>query len=69
MTYHLYIAGKPVGTTQSFDVINPTTGAVIAACPLGTPDDVDAAVSVTKTALPQRSDCADGRRQTVGHRR
>lgn len=67
MTYHLYIAGKPVATAQSFDVINPATGAVIAACPLGTPDHVDAAVSAAKAAFPDWSGLADeARRDALG---
>lgn len=67
MTYHLYIAGKPVATAQSFDVINPATGAVIAACPLGTPADVDAAVSAAKAAFPLWSGLADEtRRDALG---
>lgn len=67
MTYHLYIAGKPVATAQSFDVINPATGAVIAACPLGTSEDVDAAVLAAKAAFPLWSGLADeARRDALG---
>lgn len=52
MTYNLTIGGKPATTANTFDVINPATEAVVAACPLGTVSEVDAAVAAARAAFP-----------------
>jgi aldehyde dehydrogenase (NAD+) len=49
----LYIDGAwvPSSGTDTIDVINPSTEAVLAAVPAGTPADVDRAVAAAKTAF------------------
>lgn len=67
MQYSLYIDGKPTRSEKSFDVINPATGAVVAACPLGTPADVDAAVAAARRAFEIWSRAPDEtRRDALG---
>lgn len=60
--YDLIIAGRPVATAQTFDVLNPADGSVVAACPAATADDVDAAVSAARSAFPSWSALADAER-------
>jgi acyl-CoA reductase-like NAD-dependent aldehyde dehydrogenase len=53
------IDGKAVDSPDSFDVINPATGAVTAQAPECTPDQLDAAMSAAAAAFPSwRSDAA-----------
>ncbi len=47
------------------DVLNPSTGEVIAQVPAGTADDVDAAVETAKAALPDWLDTTPGERAEV----
>ena len=48
-----WINGAAITTTgQSFDVINPATGAVVTTYALATPADVDAAVAAARAAQP-----------------
>lgn len=52
MLYPLIIGGQKVTPSQTFDVLNPATGAVVAACPLGTVADLDRAVAAAREAFP-----------------
>lgn len=63
MTYSLIIDGKAVKTSGSFDVINPATGDVLAACPQGTVADLDRAVAAAKHAFPGWAAKPDADRQ------
>lgn len=49
--YYLSIAGKLVQTEDSFDVMNPATGEVLAKAPAGTPQQLDEAVAAAKSAF------------------
>jgi 1-pyrroline-5-carboxylate dehydrogenase len=48
----MWIAGKAVTSSRTFDDLDPSTGEVIAKFPHGTPADVDAAVKAAKAAQP-----------------
>lgn len=63
MTYSLIIDGKAVKTSGSFDVVNPATGDVLAACPQGTVADLDRAVAAAKHAFPGWAAKPDADRQ------
>lgn len=65
MEYTLYIGGRPVRSDKSFDVINPATGDVVAACPLGTVADVDAAVEAARKAFDTWSRTPDEERKAA----
>ncbi|HLY51768.1 MAG TPA: aldehyde dehydrogenase family protein [Steroidobacteraceae bacterium] len=60
--YALTINGKAAPVSGSFDVINPADGSLVAACPLGTPALIDAAVESARRALPAWSSLADSER-------
>jgi acyl-CoA reductase-like NAD-dependent aldehyde dehydrogenase len=61
-TYHLIIDGKPAATQASFAVINPADETVVAACPQGNTQLVDAAVAAARRAFPKWSALADAER-------
>ena len=52
----MIIGGEPVDAAdgQTFEVINPATGSVIATAPLGGREDVDRAVAAARAALDER---------------
>src|SRR5581483_932114 len=58
-TYNLTIDGRPVTTPVTFDVINPADETVVAACPQGTTQLVDAAVAAARRAFPAWSALPD----------
>jgi acyl-CoA reductase-like NAD-dependent aldehyde dehydrogenase len=60
--YHLTIDGKEVKTERSFAVLNPADESVVAMCPEGTMQLVDAAVASARRALPQWSATSDAQR-------
>ena len=60
--YALTIGGKAAPVSGTFDVINPADGSLVAACPLGTPALIDAAVESARQALPGWSSLADSER-------
>ena len=60
--YALTVGGKAAPVSGTFDVINPADGSLVAACPLGTPALVDAAVESARRALPGWSSLADRER-------
>jgi acyl-CoA reductase-like NAD-dependent aldehyde dehydrogenase len=49
--YYLSIAGKLVETRDTFDVINPATGKVLAKAPAATSEHLDAAIAAAKAAF------------------
>jgi acyl-CoA reductase-like NAD-dependent aldehyde dehydrogenase len=57
----MIIGGESVGAAdgQSFDVVNPATGAVIATAPLGGREDVDRAVAAAQAAFDDRKGWAN----------
>jgi acyl-CoA reductase-like NAD-dependent aldehyde dehydrogenase len=60
--YVLTIDGKPARAPTTFDVLNPADESVVASCPQGTPELVDAAVASARRALPGWSAVADAER-------
>lgn len=50
--YTMTIAGQPVETGQTMDVINPATGKPFAKVPVAGADELDQAVAAAKAALP-----------------
>ena len=63
MTYSLTIDGKAVQTRDAFDVINPATGDVLAACPQGTVAELDNAIAAARRAFPAWAAKPDTERQ------
>lgn len=49
--YRLSIAGRLVEAKDSFDVLNPATGELLAKAPAATPEQLDEAVAAAKTAF------------------
>ena len=49
-TYRLTIDGQPAVTATTFDVLNPADETVVAACPQGNTQLIDAAVAATSIA-------------------
>jgi acyl-CoA reductase-like NAD-dependent aldehyde dehydrogenase len=60
--YALTIDGKAVPTAKTFDVLNPADESIVAACPEGTLELVNAAVASARRALPKWSAVADSER-------
>jgi acyl-CoA reductase-like NAD-dependent aldehyde dehydrogenase len=56
LTTHMIIGGEPVDAADglTFDVVDPSTGSVIATAPLGGPADVDLAVQAARKAFDER---------------
>ena len=65
MQYHMTIGGKPVHTEKREDVVNPATGEVAGACPVGTPEHVDMAVEAARAAFPVWSATPDAERRAA----
>ena len=49
--YYLSIAGKLLESKDSFDVVNPATGHVLAKAPSATPEQLEEAIAGAKAAL------------------
>ncbi len=60
--YVLTINGAAQNTADTFDVVNPADGTVLAKCPQGTPALADAAVASARRALPLWSAVPDAER-------
>jgi acyl-CoA reductase-like NAD-dependent aldehyde dehydrogenase len=60
--FTLTIDGKPAPTATTFDVLNPADETVVAACPQGTTQLVDAAIVAARRAFPQWSALPDTER-------
>ena len=65
--YTLTIGGKPATVSRTFDVLNPADGSVVAACPEGSTELVDAAVTSARTALPGWAALPDAERVAKLH--
>lgn len=61
--FAMTIGGAAVSTTETFDVINPSTGGIAGQCPSGTADDVNAAVAAAKSAFTSWSAQSDDTRR------
>jgi len=61
-TYALTIDGKAVPIAKTFNVLNPADESIVAACPEGTLELVDAAVASARRALPKWSAVPDAER-------
>jgi acyl-CoA reductase-like NAD-dependent aldehyde dehydrogenase len=61
-TFHLTIDGRPAVTGASFNVLNPADETVVAACPQGDIQLVDAAVGAARRAFKQWSAVPDAER-------
>ena len=59
----MLINGRPVRAEQSFEVINPATGAAFASCQQGDASHVDQAVAAARAAFPAWSSLPDSARQ------
>ena len=60
--YVLTIDGKAAKAVATFEVLNPADESVVASCPQGTPELVDAAVASARRALPLWSAVPDAER-------
>ena len=61
----LFIDGKSVPTSDTFDVINPATGEVFHRCALGTAVDIDKAITAARRAFPAWSATSDEERKSI----
>ena len=61
-TYHLTIDGQQATTATTFDVLNPADETVVAACPQGGTQLIDAAVAAARRAFPKWSAVPDAER-------
>ena len=62
LQFRLTIGGQSVSTHATFDVLNPANETVVAACPQGTLDHLEAAVAAARRALPGWSALPDAER-------
>jgi acyl-CoA reductase-like NAD-dependent aldehyde dehydrogenase len=60
--FNLTIDGKPAPTAATFNVLNPADETVVAACPQGTTQLIDAAVAAARRAFPAWSAAPDAER-------
>jgi acyl-CoA reductase-like NAD-dependent aldehyde dehydrogenase len=60
--FSLTIGGKAAVTRKTFNVLNPADESVVAACPEGTTELVDEAVSSARAALASWAATADSER-------
>jgi acyl-CoA reductase-like NAD-dependent aldehyde dehydrogenase len=65
--FHLVIGGTKVATTDHFEVLNPSTGAVVGRAPLATSADLDQAVSAASSAFTSWSKRPDAERRALCH--
>lgn len=66
-SFSMIIAGKPVSANNTFDVINPATGAAFARAQAGDASHVDQAVAAARAAFPAWSSTPDAERQALMH--
>lgn len=66
--FYLSIAGKLVETKESFDVINPATGKVLARAPSASAEQLDEAIAAAKTAFKDWSALSYDERQVYLNR-
>ncbi len=63
--FSMTIGGQQVPTKETFEVINPATGELVALCPNASVEDLDAAVAAAKEAFPAWSSMPDAERQAA----
>lgn len=63
--YNLIIDGQKIATSSSFDVLNPATEEVVAACPMATEEHLDQAVNAARRAFQSWSTVDDSERRKV----
>ncbi|MBN4075092.1 aldehyde dehydrogenase family protein [Gammaproteobacteria bacterium AH-315-E17] len=63
--FSMTIGGQQVPTKETFDVINPATGELVAQCPNASAEDLDAAVAAAKEAFPAWSSLPDPERKAI----
>jgi len=67
--YYLSIAGKLIESKDSFDVVNPATGKVLAKAPAATAGQLDAAIAEAKAAFKSWSALRyDGRQKYLNRK-
>ena len=65
LEFNMTIGGQQVPTKETFDVINPATGELVAQCPNAIAEDLDAAVAAAKEAFPAWSSLPDPERKAI----
>jgi acyl-CoA reductase-like NAD-dependent aldehyde dehydrogenase len=55
--FHLVIDGAKVATKEHFEVLNPSSGAVVGRAPVATADDLDRAISAGGPRSPNGRNC------------
>lgn len=61
-TYPMIIGGRAVTTPETFDVVNPADGSIVAKCAKGTVEHLDEAVAAANKALPAWSGLSEAAR-------
>jgi acyl-CoA reductase-like NAD-dependent aldehyde dehydrogenase len=65
--FRLIIGGEKVSTKEHFEVLNPSTGAVVGLAPIATPADLDRAISAAGTAFAKWSKLPAAERRSLCH--
>jgi acyl-CoA reductase-like NAD-dependent aldehyde dehydrogenase len=65
--FHLIIGGAKVATKDHFEVLNPSTGAVVGRAPVATSAELDQAVSAATSAFGTWSKMPDAERRALCH--
>lgn len=65
--FNMIIDGEPVTTSSSFDVFNPSTGAVVGRAPNASLADLDRAVEAARQAFDSWGQTPDTERQRICH--
>jgi len=63
--FSMTIGGQQVPIKETFDVINPATGELVAQCPNASAEDLDTAVAAAKEAFPAWSSLPDSERKAI----
>ncbi len=65
--FELIIGGERVSTKEHFEVLNPSTGAVVGLAPIATPADLDRAISAAGSAFTKWSKLPQAERRSLCH--
>jgi acyl-CoA reductase-like NAD-dependent aldehyde dehydrogenase len=63
--FHMTIDGKPVRAAEHQPVLNPSTGAVVGLCPVGTTDHLEQAVAAAERAFATWRHSSDAEREAA----
>ena len=63
--FNMTIDGQQVHKKETFDVVNPATGELVAKCPNASIEDLDAAVTAAKKAFPAWAALPDPERKAI----